>query len=191
MGRPRNSNYDQAFELYSSGLSLAQVAEKIGVTRQCVFKAFMKRGFALRPINLRPFQEYDGKKFTLKNTGYYALTTDDRCLMHRYVWEKERGVIPPNYDIHHINEIKSDNRIENLECLPKSEHTRLYSPHNNQYGAGKRPVVMMDLSGKEISSFESSSLAAISLGIDRTGINMAINGKLKTYKNHKWKYANS
>lgn len=69
----------------------------------------------------------------LRNTGYYSSTTDIRGLMHRYVWEKEKGKIPKGYDIHHINERKYDNRIENLECLPKSEHTRKYSPHHNQH----------------------------------------------------------
>jgi hypothetical protein len=53
--------------------------------------------------------------------------------MHRYVWEKEKGKIPKGYDIHHINGKKYDNRIENLECLPKAEHTKKYSPHHNQY----------------------------------------------------------
>jgi hypothetical protein len=58
--------------------------------------------------------------------------------MHRYVWQKEKGPIPDGWDIHHINEVKGDNRIENLECLPKAEHTRKYSPHNNQYTKGRK-----------------------------------------------------
>ncbi len=138
MGRKRNPIYDTAYELYLSGMSLEQVAIEIGVTRQCVFKAFTKRGFQLRGVNFRPFQEYDGRKFTLRNTGYYSLTTNNRCLMHRYVWEKEKGEIPKGWDIHHLNEKKWDNRIENLECLPKAEHTRRYSPHNNQYTKGRK-----------------------------------------------------
>lgn len=138
MGKTKDLKYDKAYQVYLSGLSLEQVAKELNVTRQCVYKAFKKRGLQLRGVNFRPFQEYDGKKFTLKNTGYYALTKNDRCLMHRYVWQKERGKIPYGYDIHHINEIKSDNRIENLECLPKSEHTRKYSPHNNQYTKGRK-----------------------------------------------------
>ena len=138
MGKRKDLKYDKAYQVYLSGLSLEQVAKELNVTRQCVYKAFKKRGLQLRGVNFRPFQEYDGKKFTLKNTGYYALTKNDRCLMHRYVWQKERGKIPNGYDIHHINEIKSDNRIENLECLPKSEHTRKYSPHNNQYTKGRK-----------------------------------------------------
>ena len=58
--------------------------------------------------------------------------------MHRYVWENINGKIPFGFDIHHINNDKSDNRIENLECLPKSEHTKKYSPHNNQYTKGRK-----------------------------------------------------
>jgi len=37
--------------------------------------------------NPRPFQFYNGKKFTLRDTGYYGMTTGDRKLMHRYIWE--------------------------------------------------------------------------------------------------------
>lgn len=140
MAAKRNPIYDHAYELYLLGLSLSEVGQKVGLTRQSVFKAFKKRGFRLRPINNRPEQEYDGRKFTLRNNGYYGLTTDDRILMHRYIWEKEVGKIPQGWDIHHINENKADNRIENFECLPKAEHTRKYSPHNNQYTRGRKRV---------------------------------------------------
>jgi uncharacterized protein YbdZ (MbtH family) len=138
MGRKRNPVYEKMYDLYLEGLSLGQVANEFNVTRQCVFKGFKKRGLSLRGPNFRPHQVYDGKKFTLRNTGYYSLTTNERMLMHRYVWEKEKCKIPDGWDIHHINENKSDNRVENLECLPKAEHTRLYSPHNNQYTKGRK-----------------------------------------------------
>ena len=138
MARPRNKIYDDAYKIYLGGMSLEEVGKELGVTRQCVYKAFKKRGFKLRATEFRPYQVYDGKKFTLRNTGYYSSTTKDRVLMHRHVWEKEMGPIPQGWDIHHKNEDKSDNRIENLECLPKSEHTRKYSPHNNQYTKGRK-----------------------------------------------------
>lgn len=136
MGRKRSVIYDNVYSQYLAGLSLEQVANSLGVTRQCVYKAFKKRGYSLRGPNFQPVQVYDGKKFTLRPSGYYALTTDDRCLMHRYVWEKERGQIPEKWDIHHKDEDKANNAAQNLECLPKPEHTRLYSPHNNQYTKG-------------------------------------------------------
>lgn len=138
MGRKRDSKFEHLYGRYLSGLSLSGVAKEAGVTRQCIYKAFNKRGFLLRGVSFRPDQEYDGKKFTLRNNGYFALTTGNRCLMHRYMWEKEVGKIPDGWDIHHKNEKKWDNRIENFECLPKSEHTRLYSPHNNQHTKGRK-----------------------------------------------------
>jgi hypothetical protein len=138
MGQKRNVIYDEAYRVYLEGYSLNQVAQQLNVTRQCVFKAFKKRGFMLRGVNYQPKQVYDGKTFTLRNHGYFSSTTGKRTLMHRYVWEKEKGAIPDNYDIHHLNGIKSDNRIENLECLSKSEHTKRYSPHNNQYTKGRK-----------------------------------------------------
>jgi predicted DNA-binding protein YlxM (UPF0122 family) len=138
MGNKRNPIYDTAYDLYLQGLSLEQVAKSIGVTRQCVYKAFKKRNLTLRGVNFQPFQFYDGKKFTLRSNGYYSLTTDDRCLMHRYVWENEIGKIPDGWDIHHKDEIRSHNYIDNLECLSKPDHTRKYSPHNNQYTKGRK-----------------------------------------------------
>lgn len=138
MGRKRDIKFDELYGLYLTGLSLQQIGNDAGITRQCVYKAFKKRGFTLRGPNFKPFQIYDGKKFSLRNHGYYALTTDDRCLMHRYIWEKEKGKIPDGWDIHHIDEIKANNWIENFECLPKAEHTRLYSPHNNQHTKGRK-----------------------------------------------------
>ena len=99
MGAHRNPIYDEAYrDLYLAGMSLDQVARRIGVTRQCVYKAFKQRGFMLRTVEANDFQMYDGKKFTLKNHGYYALTTNDRCLMHRYIWEKEAA--PKDYPLH-------------------------------------------------------------------------------------------
>lgn len=138
MGQKRNDKYLYAYDRYKQGLSLSEVAEELGVSRQCVYKAFKLRNYKLRAVNDRDYQIYDGKKFTLRNNGYYGLTTGKRTLLHRYVWEKEVGKIPEGWDIHHINEIKGDCRIQNLECLPKSEHTRKYSPHNNQYTKGRK-----------------------------------------------------
>jgi predicted DNA-binding protein YlxM (UPF0122 family) len=129
----KNQKYENAYELYLDGFSLQQVADKIGVTRQCLFKAFKRRGYILRSPNFQPYQFYDGHKFTLRNHGYYEKTTGNRELMHRYVWEKSNGKIPKGYDIHHRNRDKSDNRLENLELIEHREHAQKYSTGNNQY----------------------------------------------------------
>lgn len=49
----------------------------------------------------------------------------------RYVWEKHKGPIPPGYDVHHKDENKLNDIIENLELLTRSEHTTAHAKKNN------------------------------------------------------------
>ena len=138
---PRSKKMTEMYSLYCEGNSLAVVAKVFGCTRQSVHGLFKYNNLAMRSV-AKPleFVEFNGGKYTIRNTGYLGRTNEERSLLHRDVWEFYRGPIPSGYDIHHMNEDKRDNRIENLECLPKAEHTRLYSPHNNQYTKGRKKV---------------------------------------------------
>ena len=139
MDKRFNQSASEMYDLYLDGHSLAGVAKAYGKTRQSVYELFRNRGYKLRsrPKTL-PYMVFNGEKYTLRNNGYYGKTRGNRAMMHRDVWEYHNGPIPDGWDIHHMNEDKTDNRIENLECLPKSEHTRKYSPHNNQYTKGRK-----------------------------------------------------
>ena len=53
MGRNRKLVYDEAYKMYEAGLSVSQVAIKIKVSRQRVFRAFKDRGFQLRGPNFQ------------------------------------------------------------------------------------------------------------------------------------------
>lgn len=44
--------------------------------------------------------------------------------VHRVVYEAFKGVIPPDMSIDHINFVSSDNRLENLRCIPVGVNTR-------------------------------------------------------------------
>lgn len=44
---------------------------------------------------------------------------------HRLMWEKYNGPIPKGFIVHHLNGIKTDNRIENLVCIPTKRHDNL------------------------------------------------------------------
>jgi hypothetical protein len=41
---------------------------------------------------------------------------------HRRVWEDANGPIPPGHVIHHINEVRTDNRLENLQLMRIGDH---------------------------------------------------------------------
>lgn len=74
---------------------------------------------------------YNGYSFRRdKKTGYYLSTRvigKRRVRLHRYVWETENGKpIPRGYDIHHIDEDKSNNNIENLLLITKLQHRYLH-----------------------------------------------------------------
>jgi hypothetical protein len=139
MAWPTNENASEMYKMYLSGYSLSQVGNAYGITRQSVYCLFSYRGWPLRPkAKPLPFVDFNGSRYAKRNTGYYGKTKGDRGLLHRDVWEKSNGKIPSGFDIHHIDCNRENNSIENLECLPKAEHTRLYSPHNNQYTKGRK-----------------------------------------------------
>lgn len=52
---------------------------------------------------------------------------DRRYRPHRFIWEELVGPIPPGYVVHHKNGDHSDNRVPNLACLPRQEHSSLHT----------------------------------------------------------------
>lgn len=133
-GRRNDEKGIKAIKLYNSGISMQRIAEILGGTRQSIYDLLKRReGYKARHFVPQQEQYFNGVKYTLRSNGYFGATTGKRNLMHRDVWNFYNGVIPDYYDVHHIDHDKSNNKIENLELLPKSEHARLYATGHNQY----------------------------------------------------------
>lgn len=61
-------------------------------------------------------------------------------LQHRRIWFDKHGTIPAGHVIHHKNGDRKDNRISNLECLSRADHSRHHFPHGFDKGQGKPAV---------------------------------------------------
>ena len=70
----------------------------------------------------------------INSEGYRVVLVNKKyCLAHRLIWLMMTGVLPkyPEFEIDHINGIRTDNRWCNLRLVTKSENQRNHAPRKN------------------------------------------------------------
>lgn len=128
----------------------------------------------------------------LRQDGYLRVRLSDNdgeiknYQHHRVVYEAcSQAPIPEGMQVNHINEIKTDNRFENLNLMTCKE--------NNNWGTHYericKKVEQYDKDGNLIQVWPSIIEIERQLGYCNGHISECCRGKLKTYKGYIWKYA--
>ena len=135
----------------------------------------------------------------LNHTGYYQVglwkqSIVKHYMVHRLVWEAFNGQIPEDLQVNHINEVKTDNRLENLNLMTCKENIN-YGTHNER-GRNKqtnrkdlsKPVLQFTLEGILIKEYPSINQVERDNGFNHSHISACCKGKLKQAYNYIWKY---
>ena len=73
-------------------------------------------------------QKFDGVVYSLSPKAHFCTSS----FLHRAVYSYYCGEIPEGYVIHHIDRNKSNNNIENLQCVTIQEHSDIHSQERVQ-----------------------------------------------------------
>ena len=95
---------------------------------------------------------------------------------HRFVYEVFRGPIPRCLQTDHINGVKTDNRIKNLQLL---------TPQKNSEKSSGKPIISTNIETGKERRFNSIQAAAIELDIISSHISSICRKKRKTAKSKK------
>lgn len=93
--------------------------------------------------------------------------------LHRLVWEAFNGPIPEGYEVNHMNEDKSDNRIENLNLLTHKENINWGTSQKRRQKKFQREtkhIFQYDLDNNFIKEWKSGYQVNKLLGFDKANI---------------------
>lgn len=116
--------------------------------------------------------------------GLYKQSIRKMYQVHRLVYEAFNGQIPEGLQVNHINEIKTDNRLENLNLMTPKENTN-WGTRNERVSKAVLQFTLDDIFVKE---YPSTMQVARELGFSCGHICECCKGKRKTAHGYKWKY---
>ena len=134
-------------------------------------------------IRLRKARKgYLGNSGYLKISIFLAKNKSKNYLSHRFVFECFYGLIEKNKQINHINSVRVDNRIKNLEVVTASENIKKSAKNRNfgSYRKNSKRVLAINLFTKKETNFKSLYSVSKILGINPGQVSMICSGIYKT-----------
>lgn len=127
-------------------------------------------------------------KFRITKTGYYRVMLQQDCnkkelLVHRLVAFAFLEIQKNKPEVNHIDLDKSNNRLENLEWVSKSENIK----HSYLNGRKKKARKVIRLS-TPIIIYESIKIASIENNVSESSISQNLRGISKLSNGYKFKY---
>lgn len=125
--------------------------------------------------------------------GYYEVglfknSIRKMYLVHRLVWEAFNGHIPEGLQVNHINEVKTDNRLSNLNLMTAKENTNWGSRNERISKNCSKPVLQFTLDNILVKEFLSIIQIERELGFSCGNIVNCCKGRYKTAYGYIWRY---
>lgn len=135
-------------------------------------------------------------KYGMDRDGYplVVLSTNSNLKtyrVYRLVWLAFNGSIPEGMQVNHINEIKTDCRLENLNLMTRKENINWATGVRRSVRNRRKPVTQILPDGTEFRSFFSAQDAEIEIGISKANITNCCKGKRKSAGGFRWRYSDS
>ena len=138
------------------------------------------------------------KKLVISRNGYYRVILFKESigkwhLIHRLVYEAFNGSIPEGLQVNHINEIKSDNRLSNLNLMTAKENSNWGTRNERRAkkqinGKKSKSVLQFDLNDNLIKEYPSIRQVERETGFANQNIVKCCKGKYKQVYGYKWRY---
>lgn len=131
-------------------------------------------------------------KQNIYNNGYLSILLSKdgiktKFLVHRLVGLAFIPNLECKPEINHINEIKTDNRVNNLEWVTRKENNSYGTRNQRSSEIQSKAILQYDLEGNLIREWK-SMVECGQYGFDQGHISKCCNGKRKTHRNSVWKF---
>lgn len=133
-------------------------------------------------------------KPSFSEDGYLKVVLQkDRKVKTRTIHRLVANAFLSNYSddlqVNHKNEVKTDNRLENLEMLSSKDNNNYGTRNSRISRALGKKVIQMTIFNEPVAHYYSTTQASRQTGISYVNIATCCRGERKSAGGYKWKYA--